>query len=551
MDSMRARDLLGPATRIAAALFILSSSALSAGVGRVLVNAWEVRDELKPAPEAGSDVQHYFLSFLDYQDLVMFHPKFGYYSSGRVDFASDYQTYPIALAPYFGQMIAEQIFRMWQGMRRAGSLDANDRFTIAEFGAGNGLLAESILDYLDKKSREEGADPRWREFASQVLYVCYDRSPALSRAQRTRNARFGSRFEAREADATDPAAAIPPDSLKGVILSNELPDAFSVHKVILSADGSAEVASVAPSLWRESWSRFEKIVPASVTEQVVQGDRNVRKTLSTAGQDQMYLSRAAFTALLEALISSKEYEPLVQSLQFHEVFLPASTVPELAGHLRRHAGSYARELARLDRGVVTYINLGAEQFIRGAGRILKAGYVVTLDYGSNWEGILGQNASPHFRTYGPARREQNGYEGWYDGQSASDWDTSDPYRGPTLNDMTTDVNFSLLAAEGDLSALKTVYYGPQSALRSGTSITLHYPSGGPTSGSYDWAWGFETDGHYKLMVQQKQGTDSSYSYPKELLEPLTSGEAGWSESQRRKAAEIEKRFSAPAGSDAR
>jgi SAM-dependent MidA family methyltransferase len=548
MDSMRARDLFAPAVLTAAVLFILPSSVLCADAPatRLLLNASEIHDEVKRAPGADPAVQQSFLSFLDYQDLVMFHPKFGYYSSGRVSFGTDYQTYPIALAPYFGQMIAEQIFRMWQGMRRAGSLEPGDRFTIAEFGAGNGLLAESILEYLENKAREQEADPRWRDFRSQVLYVCYDRSAALSRAQRERNARFGSRFEAREADATDPTAAVPPGSLKGVILSNELPDAFSVHKVILSTDGSAEVAFVAPSLPRENWAKLEKIVPADVTEKVVQGDRNVRKALLTARQDQTYLSRAAFAALLEALISSKEYEPLVQSLQFHELYLPASMVPELAGHLRRHASSYARALAKLDQGVVTYINLGAEQFIRGAGSILKAGYVVTVDYGSNWEGILGQDVS-HFRTYGPAHRDANPGFGWdYDGQAASEWVTSDPYRGPTLNDMTTDVNFSLLAAEGDLTVLRTVYYGPQAALRSGTPIS--FPA------FDDWASTFETDGHYRLMVQQKQGTDPSYSYPRDHQDPLTSGQSGWSELQRRRAAEIEKRLGAagpaqPSGAD--
>jgi SAM-dependent MidA family methyltransferase len=554
MGSMRAKNLFAPAILTATALFIFSSSALCADAPaeRLLLNASEIHDELKPALGADPAIQQNFLSFLDYQDLVMFHPKFGYYSSGRVSFETDYQTYPIALAPYFGQMITEQIFHMWQGMRRAGTLGPNDRFTIAEFGAGNGLLAESILDYLVREAREEGTDPRWRDFASQVLYVCYDRSPALSKAQRTRNARFGDRFEARQADATDATAAIPPGSLKGVILSNELPDAFSVHKVILSADGSAEVAFVAPSLSHGNWAKLEKILPADVMETVVQGDRDVRKALLTSSKDQTYLSRAAFAALLAALISSKEYEPLVHSLQFHELYLPASVVPELEGHLRRYARPYAQELARHDPGVLTYINLGAEKFIQGAGRILKAGYVVTLDYGSNWEGILGPNTYPHLRTFGPAHQEENanaGY-GWDDGQPTAEWDTTDPYRGPTLNDMTTDVNFSLLAAEGSLDGLRTVYYGPQSALRSGTRISLgSAPQHGPGSevqedGFYDWASNFETDGHYKLMVQQKEGTDSSYSYPQKNQEPLASDQKFWSELQRRRAVEIEKRLSA-------
>jgi SAM-dependent MidA family methyltransferase len=543
MDSMRAWDMPAPAILAAAALFLLAPSAIGADgpAARPLLNAWEIHDEVKPAPGAEQAVQQHFLSFRDYQDLVLFHPVFGYYSIGRVRFGPDFQTYPMALAPYFGQMAAEQIFRMWQGMRQAGSLGPHDRFTIAEFGAGDGVLAESILDYLERKAGEQGPGGPWRDFASQTVYVCYDRSPALSKAQRARNARFGPRFEAREADATDPAAAIPPDSLKGVVLSNELPDAFSVHKVVLSPDGAAEAAFVVPSLPGKEWARLQKMVPGEVAEEVAQGDRNVRKALATSKQERTYLGRAAFAALLQALISSNEYEPLVQSLQFQEVYLPVSMVPELAGHLRRYASSYARELAKLDKGVVTYINLGAEQFIRGAGRILKAGYVVTLDYGSNWEGLMGQSLSAHLRTYGPAHREVNwnaGLEG-NDGQAIPEIETSDPYQGPTLNDMTTDVNFSLLAAEGDLAALRTVYYGPQSALRTGTPIIL--------PGANDWAQNFETNVYYKLMVQQKQGTDSSYSYPQSRLEPLASGESGLSESQRRRAQEIEKRYSAAPG----
>jgi hypothetical protein len=116
--------------------------------------------------------------------------------------------------------------------------------------------------------------------------------------------------------------------------------------------------------------------------------------------------------------------------------------------------------------------------------------------------------------------------------------------------MTTDVNFSLLAAEGSLAGLRTAYYGPQSALRSGTPISLasapqHGQGSDVQDGEYyDWASNFETDGHYKLMVQQKEGTDSSYSYPQKNQEPLASDQKFWSEVQRRRAAEIEKRLSA-------
>jgi hypothetical protein len=191
--------------KLVAALAIAGavSAPLLAG-DRQLVNGWDVRDEIKLAPGVNpSAVKDYFPSFYDYLDTVLFHPTAGYYSSGRVNFVSDYQTFPIALYPSFGQMATEHMFQMWDGMRKAGTLGPKEKFTIAEFGAGDGAMAESVLEYIDEQAAAS-ADPRWKEFKEQTVYACYDRSPALSGQQRRRNERFGARFDARLGDATDP-----------------------------------------------------------------------------------------------------------------------------------------------------------------------------------------------------------------------------------------------------------------------------------------------------------------------------------------------------------
>ena len=426
-------------TRVSVSLFALCAAFFAAlplladSIERgELLNPWEIHNEIRVDASAAPAVRDSLLTFLDYQDLVMFHPTFGYYSSGRVNFTSDYRTFPDALSPYFGHMIAQHIFNMWEGMRKAGTLSEKEHFTIAEFGAGDGALAESILDYIDHRAAEESG-ASWRDFNRQLVYACYDRSPALSAAQKKRNSRFGARFEAREGDATDPTATIPAGSLKGVVLSNELPDAFSVHKVVLSPNGAAEVGYVAPALPRAGWSMLEKDMSAALQQRLKSDDLSIQSKLfgSRRDTDTVYLSRAGFIALMEALTTHDDYADKIGALEFHEIFIPAETIPELAAHIRQYIPAYAYEMARSGKAFVSYINLGEGRFMQGAGRILKAGYVFTIDYGSNWDTVTPLEFD-HFRSYGPGSRTQH----------------SDPFHTPTFNDMTTDVNFSHVVEEG-------------------------------------------------------------------------------------------------------
>lgn len=509
-------------------------------------NAHEIYRELTIDPGSAGRVKEYFPAFHDYHDMIMFHPTFGYYASGRVSFTDDYQTFPIVLAPYFGHMIGEHLFQMWDGMRQAGTLARNDTFTIGEFGAGDGALAESILEYIQAQADAKRAG--WAEFARQAVYVCYDRSPALNRVQKERNQRFGSRFDARVADATDLTATIKPGSLKGVVLSNELPDAFSVHKVILTTTGVPEVAFVAPSLSASSWRRIRPLVPAALAAQVEEGDAAIERIfLRGVRSAEVYLSKSTFAALLEATVAGKDYESVVAALEFHEIYVPVSTVPELAAHLRRYAKTYAGVLARDEVGILTYVNLGVERMIQGAAQILAAGYVITIDYGAAWDGILTNDGSQHLRTYGPAHRAASAEMGYVDNNSIDDVQTSDPYDLPTLNDLTTDVNFSLLDVEGRQAGLRTLFFGSQKALQSGTPVSLDkVPEQARRNDRVDqflsWVDDFRAPSVFKVMVQQKAGTDSRYRFPDDDPEPLEPRGAALTPAQQEIAATIERRL---------
>ena len=506
---------------------------------RPVSNAWEIRNEITlPAGVKASVVKDYFPAFYDYLDIVLFHPTAGYYSSGRVDFTNHYQTFPNTLSPSFGQMLAEQMFRMWDGMRQAGTLRPVEKFTIAEFGPGNGALAESILNYIDDRAAKS-SDGRWKAFQAQVVYASYDRSPALSSLQTKRNSHFGARFEARQGDATNPGATIPPGSLKGVVLSNELPDCFSVHKVALSPDGTAEVAFTAPSFTQVDWGMLAPTLPQALRALVLRDDEAIQKKVlnpqsgssSPETKDRVYLSRTALNAVLDALAKRSTYEYDVNQLHFQEIYVPVSVVPEVAQYIRTHASAFANRLARTGKGMVTYVNLGEGQFIRGAGAALQAGYVITIDYGANWDGILDLEFD-HLRMYGPGAAETH----------------ANPYQFPTLNDMTTDVNFSHVAAEGASVGLRSVYFGPQHSIQLGTPITLDSlpPGRGQTeqdAATYkEWAGLFYNWQVYKVLIQQKENTDPAYTYPKDYAEPLPISEAGLTAEQRARMVVIEKQL---------
>lgn len=523
--------------RIAVLSLLAVAPALAAD--RSLANAWEIRNEITlPAGANPAVVKEFFPSFHDYFDIVLFHPTAGYYANGRVDFTNHYLTFPNTLRPSFGAMIAEQMFRMWDGMRTAGTLTPEEKFTIAEFGPGNGALAESILDYIDQQAAKS-SDAKWKTFQAQVIYASYDRSPALSKLQKERNSHFGAaRFEARQGDATNPEATIKPGSLKGVVLSNELPDCFSVHKVVLSADGTAEVGFTAPSFFAANWATLSKSLPEALRASIVKEDDAIHKRLLNpkGGQlpadlrDRVYLSSTTLTALLDELAKHSSYEFDVNLIQFQEIYLPASAVPEVADFVRRYAANFANRIARTGTGFVTYVNLGEAQFIRGAGAALKAGYVITIDYGDNWDGILDLQFD-HLRMFGPGAQTSQ----------------ANPYQYPTLNDMTTDVNFSHVADEGAAVGLKPVYFGPQHALILRTPIKLDEipPS---RSAEYEareykeWSGLFYSWEVYKVLIQQKQNTDPAYTYPTDFSQPLPISETGLTDAQRARMADLTKRL---------
>jgi SAM-dependent MidA family methyltransferase len=159
------------------------------------------------------------IAFADYMELVLYHPQLGYYASNaeRIGQSGDFLTSP-HLAADFGELLAVQIEQLWE------ILGCLERFSIVEMGAGQGLLAMQILEYLQREHPK---------FFGILEYIIIETSPSMIKAQQQRLNTLPVRWcEWSEIDDR---------SIVGCFLSNELIDALPVHQVIVKDGRLQEV----------------------------------------------------------------------------------------------------------------------------------------------------------------------------------------------------------------------------------------------------------------------------------------------------------------------
>ena len=150
------------------------------------------------------------ISFAHFMDMALYDPEQGYYANrSRTADSRDYFTSPAA-HPCFGALFAVQLERMWEVLGRP------DPFHAVEMGAGSGLLARDVIEYASGLSDD---------FARSLRYVAIDRYPSSD----------SNRVEAIASDG------VPLDGVVGCLLSNELVDAFPVHRFRVDAGHLREV----------------------------------------------------------------------------------------------------------------------------------------------------------------------------------------------------------------------------------------------------------------------------------------------------------------------
>jgi SAM-dependent MidA family methyltransferase len=155
------------------------------------------------------------IPFAEFMELVLYHPRQGYYNSSREKIGprGDFYTSP-NVHSIFGHLIARQLKQMWE------ILDHPSPFNIVEMGAGKGLLGSDILSYCRDHL------PRFYE---DVLYILAEKSPVYEKKQRALLAEFSAQGKAIWVSPEGLLSKEKP--LIGCFLSNELIDAFPVHLV--------------------------------------------------------------------------------------------------------------------------------------------------------------------------------------------------------------------------------------------------------------------------------------------------------------------------------
>jgi SAM-dependent MidA family methyltransferase len=172
------------------------------------------------------------LPWAQVMDLALYHPEHGYYAGKprRVGRSGDFYT-AVSVGPLYGQLLAAVAAEVWQ------SLGAPGDFTLIEQGAHDGQLAEDLWRGWPHETK-----PRYLIVEPQAGYREVQRA-RLQPLMGERVAWVESLLELGVGRALCSPTAF--------FLSNELPDAFPVHRVRWSGGQWRELAVTPDHVWVE------------------------------------------------------------------------------------------------------------------------------------------------------------------------------------------------------------------------------------------------------------------------------------------------------------
>ena len=163
------------------------------------------------------------MTFAEFMESALYHEEWGYYTTRatHIGAAGDFYTSP-HLSAEFGVCMARQLVNCWENLGRS------DRFDVIEMGAGQGIWAADILKALPEISPE---------CYNALSYTIIERSSSLRQVQQQHLTPWASDESSAKANEKSDKVQwktwdeIPLVSVQGCFISNELVDAFPVHRV--------------------------------------------------------------------------------------------------------------------------------------------------------------------------------------------------------------------------------------------------------------------------------------------------------------------------------
>jgi SAM-dependent MidA family methyltransferase len=184
------------------------------------------------------------ITFARFMELALYHPTHGYYLSPerRPGRGGDFLTAPEA-SPFFGLTIARQIAECWERLGRPA------RFVVREYGAGVGGLAYDIIAGLSTEASEVSQALEYRLVEPNQHRL----AQALAAMDEVGLGHLVS--------AEDPDSELEP--ITGVMLANEVADAFPVHRLVMRSGEPRERFVT----WRDGWFAEIEVAPAAEAQE--------------------------------------------------------------------------------------------------------------------------------------------------------------------------------------------------------------------------------------------------------------------------------------------
>ncbi|MGY6529753.1 MAG: class I SAM-dependent methyltransferase [Cyanobacterium sp.] len=161
------------------------------------------------------------ITFAQYMDMCLYDKQYGYYTSRAIAIGTkgDFFTSP-SISSDFAELLAKQIEEFWH------ILGKPQPFTIVEMGAGEGVLAKIILDYLKKENNF---------FYQNIEYLIVEKSDTLKEKQQKTTKETNHYIKWQQWQEIDS------ESITGCFISNELMDALPVHRIIKDGNKLKEI----------------------------------------------------------------------------------------------------------------------------------------------------------------------------------------------------------------------------------------------------------------------------------------------------------------------